>query len=175
MYSVPCPVCWIPRDLCSLALDEAAALFTDPWGSLCCSRKKGLRPYGLVTLKQDDPPSPCLLLCRAKSTRGCIARIPALLFLLAAFPPAPRVFWRRGCLGTQQQLAQGSEARQAQATDVFSFIPNTRVIGGKLVQCEVQESSKGIVLGDFVLVCFACWSRELDPSKMRFWVSHRAL
>lgn len=77
-----------------------------------------------------------------------------LLFPSPVSPPAIKVFWRQGYLGIWQHLGQGSEARQAQAADVLCFIPNNRVIGGKLVQCEVQKSSKGVVWGSLCLFSF---------------------
>ena len=57
-------------------------------------------------------------------------------------------------MGTWQQLGQGSKASQTQATDVFCFVLNNRVIGGKLVQCGVPESSKRVVLGSLCLFSF---------------------
>lgn len=70
------------------------------------------------------------------------------------FSPEIRVLWRQGYLGTWQQLGQGSKASQTQATDVFCFVRNNRVIGGKLVQCEVPESSTRVVLGSLCLFSF---------------------
>lgn len=47
---------------------------------------------------------------------------------------------------------RGQGQRQAQAADVLCFLPNNHVIGGKLVQREVQESSKGLFGG--LCACF---------------------
>ena len=81
------------------------------------------------------PAEPAVSCC----SRRAPTPLPSPPFLLLEI----KIFWIT--FGIWQQLGQGSEARQAWATDVLCFLPNNRVIGGKLVQCEVRESSKGII------------------------------